>query len=169
MLVANGDSSSPKSLTINGYSYTFPLFARNMTQDAYPRQYLYHRVVRAKLYIDKAFATDIDLANIAGEACFSKFHFIRLFKSIYGRTPHQYLTHVRVESAKRLLASGEPIERVCYSVGFDSVTSFTGLFKRRVGCTPAVYQAAETQKQADLQTHPVKFIPNCFVEKRGWS
>lgn len=135
----------------------------------YPRQYLYHRVVRAKLYIDKAFASDIDLANIAGEACFSKFHFIRLFKTMYGRTPHQYLINVRVENANRLLASGETVAKACYSVGFDSITSFTGLFKRRVGLTPAAYQLEETRKKAEIKVRPLKFVPNCFVEKRGWN
>ena len=137
--------------------------------DTYPKQYLYHRVVRAKLYIDDAFALDIDLANIAGEACFSKFHFIRLFKTMYGRTPHQYLIHVRIEQAKQLLASGETVASACYSVGFDSITSFTGLFKRRTGETPAAYQLRETLKKAEIKTKPLKFVPNCFVEKRGWS
>src|SRR5215203_5993719 len=44
--------------------------------DQYPRQYLYLRAMRAKLFIDGNFASDIDLDKIADEACFSKFHFI---------------------------------------------------------------------------------------------
>src|SRR5437016_10327423 len=101
--------------------------------DKYPKQYLYRRVVKAKLYIDEHYSSGIDLSSIASEACFSKFHFVRLFKKIYGKTPHQYLTNVRVEKAKQRLATGEPVARVCFTVGFDSVSSFTGLFKRRVG------------------------------------
>src|SRR6266404_1996954 len=137
-------------------------------QSSYPRQYLYRRVVRAKLYIDEAFASNIELTNIAGEACFSKFHFIRLFKTIYGKTPHQYLIHVRIESAKLLLANGETVARVCYSVGFDSITSFTGLFKRRTGLTPAAYQLREILRANEIVSRPLKFVPNCFVEKNGW-
>lgn len=136
--------------------------------DEYPRQYLYRRVVRAKLFIDAQFSSAIDLDNIADEACFSKFHFVRLFRSIYGRTPHQYLTDVRVRHAKELLKEGAPVGRTCYSVGFDSISSFTGLFKRRVGITPASFQLAELEKQAEIAERPVKFVPNCFIEKRGW-
>ncbi len=137
--------------------------------DAYPKQYLYRRVVRAKLYIDEHYASGIDLSNIAGEACFSKFHFMRLFKSIYGNTPHQYLTSVRINRAKELLAEGSPVARACFSVGFDSISSFTGLFRRRVGLTPAAFQNQSQAKLDEMAARPVKFIPNCFIEKRGWA
>ena len=70
-----------------------------------PKIYLYRRIVQAKLFIDGHFGDDIDLDNIADEAYFSKFHFIRLFKTIYNRTPHQYLTIVRIENAKQFLTS----------------------------------------------------------------
>lgn len=135
--------------------------------DQYPRQYLYRRIVRAKLFIDDNFAS-IDLGNIAGEACFSKFHFARLFKDIYGRTPHQYLTHVRIERAKIHLAAGDTVARACYSVGFDSVSSFTGLFKRRAGMTPAAWQAEKLRITEEIGEKPLKHIPGCFAEKKGW-
>ena len=137
--------------------------------DEYPRQYLYRRVVRAKLFIDAQFSSAIDLDNIADEACFSKFHFVRLFREIYGRTPHQYLTDVRVRNAKDLLRDGATVARACYSVGFDSISSFTGLFKRRVGMTPAAFQQEQLAKQAEAIERPSKFVPNCFIEKRGWN
>jgi len=132
--------------------------------DNYPKQYLYRRVVRAKLYIDAHFSAEIDLDNIADEACFSKFHFTRLFKKIYGKTPHQYLTDVRIKRAKELLSTDAPVARVCFSVGFDSISSFTGLFKRRVGLTPAAFQLQSLQRIDETSARPLKFVPNCFVE-----
>lgn len=137
--------------------------------DHYPKQYLYQRIVRAKLFIDENFSANIDLRNIADEACFSKFHFTRLFKQIYGKTPHQHLTNVRVEKAKQLLSDGDTVAKACFSVGFDSISSFTGLFKRRVGLTPAVFQLTMQKKQAEIASSPLKHIPNCFAEKRGWN
>ncbi|MCR8558532.1 AraC family transcriptional regulator [Mucilaginibacter sp. BJC16-A38] len=134
----------------------------------YPKIYLYRRIVYAKLFIDDNYAEKIDLDNIADEAFFSKFHFIRLFHSIYGKTPHQYLSFVRIEKAKQFLATDISVANVCYAVGFESVTSFTGLFKRMVGQTPAVYQATQHQRQAEIASAPLKFIPNCFAEKKGW-
>lgn len=135
--------------------------------DQYPKQYLYRRVVRAKLYIDENFAR-VDLGNMAGEACFSKFHFARLFKEIYGRTPHQYLTHVRIEKAREYLAAGDTVARACYSVGFDSISSFTGLFKRRVGITPAAWASEKLRVKDEIVERPLKHIPGCFAEKKGW-
>ena len=136
--------------------------------DEYPKQYLYRQIVRAKLFIDANFAEPIDLNTIADAACFSKFHFVRTFREIYGKTPHQYLTWVRVERAKELLAAGEPVMRVCFAVGFDSVSSFTGLFKRRAGLTPAAFQTRELQKRSELRAMPLKHIPDCFASKSGW-
>jgi AraC-like DNA-binding protein len=136
--------------------------------DQYPRQYLYLRAVRAKLYIDENFASNIDLNRIADEACFSKFHFVRLFKDIYGRTPHQYLTRVRIEKAKEYLDEGQTVAYACFKVGFDSISSFTGLFKRRTGQTPRHYQLERLAFKEAVAAHPLAHIPGCFAEKKGW-
>ncbi|MDB4921644.1 AraC family transcriptional regulator [Mucilaginibacter sp.] len=139
-----------------------------MTSLLYPKVYLYRRIVYAKLFIDNNFADKIDLDNIADEAFFSKFHFIRLFHSIYSKTPYQYLSFVRIEKAKQLLATDMSAANVCYAVGFESVSSFTGLFKRVVGQTPAAYQLLQHRRLAEVAKDPLKFIPNCFAEKKGW-
>ncbi|HTK19853.1 MAG TPA: AraC family transcriptional regulator [Mucilaginibacter sp.] len=135
----------------------------------YPKVYLYRRIVKAKLFIDDNYADAIELDHIADEAFFSKFHFIRLFKNTYGKTPHQYLTWVRIEKSKLLLKEGKTVSEVCYAVGFDSVSSFTGLFKRMVGQTPSSYQQDCISKQLEIKTDPLKYIPNCFAEMSGWT
>ena len=137
--------------------------------EPYPKIYLYRRIVHAKLFIDGHFGGNINLDNIADEAYFSKFHFIRLFKAIYNRTPHQYLTIVRIEKAKILLKKTVPVSEVCYAVGFDSISSFTGLFKRTVGSTPSAYQLQQEERKADIAKTPLKYIPNCFAENKGWT
>jgi AraC-like DNA-binding protein len=135
----------------------------------YPKVYLYRRIVKAKLFIDDNYADTIELDQIADEAFFSKFHFIRLFKKTYGKTPHQYLTWVRIEKSKLLLSKETPISEVCYAVGFDSISSFTGLFKRIVGQTPSAYQQTCINKQVEIKNEPLKHIPNCFAEMNGWT
>lgn len=106
----------------------------------YSKDYLCKQVIQAKLFIDKHFADSLNLDDIAGEAFFSKFHFIRLFKKNYGRTPYQYLKEVRIARAKKLLRSGMNVTEVCFAVGFHSTPSFTSLFKKITGSTPFAFQ-----------------------------
>src|ERR1700744_1853104 len=132
---------------------------------SYPRVYIYKRLVQAKLFIDEQYASPIDLENIADEAYFSKFHFIRLFKKAYGYTPGQYLTAVRVDKARTLLRQGGTVTDTCYAVGFDSLSSFTGLFKRLTGRTPSAFQ----QECRAMHTQPLGFVPHCFAAAHGWA
>jgi AraC-like DNA-binding protein len=136
--------------------------------DTYPKVYLYRRIVQAKLFIDNHYADNIDLDNIADEAHSSKFHFIRQFKAIYGKSPHQYLKVVRIEKAMQLLRTDIPVSDVCFLVGFESVGSFSTLFKRIVGLTPSAYQSQQQQIKAQILKTPLKFVPGCFAEKNGW-
>ena len=132
--------------------------------DQYPRQYLYRRIVRAKLFIDEHYGRSIDLSDIAVEACFSKYHFARMFREVYRRTPHQYLIDVRIRAARRMLTCGAAVKEVCYAVGFDSVPSFSSLFRRQTGETPAAFRTRMARRQAETIDTPAKFVPNCFVE-----
>ena len=139
-----------------------------MTTKEYPKIYLYRRIVQAKIFIDNNYADDINLDNISDEAYFSKFYFIRLFKQIYGKTPHQYLTSVRLDNAKIFLTNGLSISEVCISVGFESLSSFSGLFKNTFGETPTAFSSNEVVRQKEMAINPLKFIPGCIANKSGW-
>src|SRR5690625_7028903 len=93
----------------------------------------------AKLFIDINYADQIDIGEIADKAFFSKFHFIRLFKKIYGKTPHQYLVSVRIEKAMEMLRKGRSVTESCLGIGFISLGSFSGRFKQLTGTTPSDY------------------------------
>jgi AraC-like DNA-binding protein len=138
---------------------------RGMTDDHLPKLYFYRRIVQAKLFIDRHFGEGIDAREIADEACYSKFHFIRSFKSIYGKTPHQHLTAVRIEKAKELLEAGMTVTEACFAVGFDSLGSFTRLFKRRAGLTPSEYRRGRLERKRRMLETPLSFVPGCFAEQ----
>ncbi len=142
--------------------------AASSTQVPYPNVYLYRRIVQSKLFIDQRYAEKIDLDNIADEANFSKFHFIRLFKRAYGQSPHQYLISVRLDRVMTLLANGLPVTQACFDVGFESMSTFSGLFKRRIGITPSQYQANSLRRKELTRTRPLEFVPHCFAAAKGW-
>lgn len=139
-----------------------------MKNEQYPKIYLYRRVVRAKLYIDKCYSEKIDLDNISDEAYFSKFHFVRLFKSAYGKTPHQYLKYLRIEKAKQLLNQGTSVTETCYAIGFESVSSFSGLFSKMVGSSPSDYLVKQKAIKEQISKRPFDFIPRCYALQHVW-
>lgn len=137
-------------------------------KNMYPKAYFYKKIVTAKLFIDAHYAEDIDVDNIANEACFSKFDFIRQFKKVYQKTPYNYLKMVRMEEAKKRLELGKSIQTVCFEVGYTSVSSFSGLFKKVTGMTPTAYQKAHVEKTTGIQEQPLTYVPGCFSSKKGW-
>ncbi|HMQ68119.1 MAG TPA: AraC family transcriptional regulator [Ignavibacteria bacterium] len=98
---------------------------------------LYKRICRAKEYMDSSFTENITLEKISREACLSQFHFLRLFKVIHQKTPHKYLTEKRIEKALSLLfQTDKSITEICFDIGFESVSSFSWLFKKKLGLSP---------------------------------
>ena len=137
--------------------------------DIHPKMYMYKRVVEAKCYIDSHYFENIDLEQISNQSKFSKYHFIRLFKNAFGQSPHQYLIDVRLAKAKTLLANNYSVKAACFEVGFESIPSFTTLFKKKTGRTPHAYVKQMEAQNIQKQSSPLSFIPNCFVESYSWN
>jgi AraC-like DNA-binding protein len=133
----------------------------------YPKAYLYRRIVQAKLFIDRHFREKINIEEIAEEASFSRFHFIRLFRQAYGDTPHQYLMSLRMLEAEKLM--GDPnlkIQDICLEIGFESVGTFTTQFTKLYGKTPKARQKEILEKRRLTSEEPLKTIPGCFAKKQ---
>jgi AraC-like DNA-binding protein len=95
------------------------------------------RAVETALWIDAHSHQQIDLEQAAGEAGISPFHFLRLFSSVLGVTPHQYLVRSRLRHAARLLADNDiSITDVAYDVGFGDLSNFVRTFHRAAGVSP---------------------------------
>jgi len=138
-------------------------------KDGNSKMYMYKRIVDAKLFIDNHYHEKIDLNNISNEAHFSKYHFLRLFKAAFGKSPHQYLIGVRILAAKKLLKEKHSIKDTCFKVGFESVPSFINLFKKRENVTPKEFLEQQKQVEKAKKEMPLSLIPNCFAENFGWN
>ncbi|WP_276501985.1 helix-turn-helix domain-containing protein [Terrimonas pollutisoli] len=101
-------------------------------------------VVRTKQYIDNNLDKEVNLVLLANIGFASKFHLLRLFKKYYGMTPKQYMTEKRIEKSVKNLKSGMTVTETCFSVGFDCPSSFSTLFKTKIGLAPSEFQKRAT-------------------------
>lgn len=107
---------------------------------------LREQLMQGAAYIRMHYAKPLSVEDIALAAYLSPFYFIRAFRRLYGRTPHQYLVSVRIGAACRLLEKGMPVQDVCHEVGFESTTSFSTLFRRHYGCSPVQFAAGKRKQ-----------------------
>ena len=99
---------------------------------------IYRRVAHARDWMEENFSSNITLEDIAAEAAMNSQHFLRMFKQVYLITPHQYLIERKLKKARRLLEStAMTINEICEAIGFESVFSFSILFKNRFGEPPS--------------------------------
>jgi AraC-like DNA-binding protein len=106
-------------------------------------------VIETRHYINTNFDKELNLDLLSHIRFTSKFHLLRLFKRYYGQTPKQYLIDKRIEKAKELLLQGTNVTETCFDIGFDSPSSFSTLFKSRVGITPSEFQKRATFTKSD--------------------
>jgi AraC-like DNA-binding protein len=101
------------------------------------------RAVETALWIDAHSHRQIDLEHAAKQAGISPFHFLRLFASVLGVTPHQYLVRSRLRHAARLLADADiSVTNVAYDVGFGDLSNFVRTFHRAAGVSPRRFREA---------------------------
>ncbi|MFF4532728.1 helix-turn-helix transcriptional regulator [Streptomyces sp. NPDC001407] len=115
------------------------------------------RLRLAKDVMDRDWAEPLDLDVVAAHAGYSRFHFVRAFKAVYGRTPGQYLSRRRIERAQELLRTANlSVTEICTLVGFSSLGTFCASFKKQTGLTPSAYRARHASQGAG-------HIPGCYA------
>lgn len=116
------------------------------------------RMLRARDAMDRGYAEPLDVPALAAIAHLSPSQFGRVFKEVFGETPHRYLQRRRVERAMSLLRQTDrPVTDVAWDVGFASLGTFSRTFSAIVGCTPSEFR----------RRHPPVGVPTCFV--MGWT
>lgn len=112
------------------------------------------RLVRDLL--DAHYDTELSIEDLSQAVALSPYYLIRTFKSIYRQTPHQYLMCLRIARAKDLLRNSDlSITEICIAVGYESLGSFSALFRKVVGLSPSSY------RENSLPRQPSNYIPLC--------
>ena len=119
-------------------------------------------LLKAKDLADARYFEHLDVDDMAHAAGLSRAHFSREFRAAFGESPHNYLLTRRMERAAALLRNTDrSVADVCFSVGLQSVGSFTTTFKRTYGVTPTAYRASYPPAAASAM------VPACMVRFFG--
>ena len=104
---------------------------------------------------------DLPLEELAEIAHLSPFHFVRVFRSLTGLPPCQFLSALRLERAKRLLlTSDDSVTEICFTVGYGSLGTFTSRFTQLVGLSPSRFRhLARAAGLPSLEELPARLYP----------
>jgi AraC family transcriptional regulator len=102
------------------------------------------RLQRVRDYIEAHLGDRMTLADLAGVASLSPYHFSRSFKLALGINPQRYLIQRRLERAKTLmLRTDQSVARIAQEAGFADQSHLTSIFRRETGMTPGQFRAAK--------------------------
>jgi AraC-like DNA-binding protein len=129
--------------------------------DVHPQTY--KNLAHARDFMRDAYQRPINLPEISAQANLSPYYFQRVYRRTFQETPHEFLTRLRLERAKTLLARGSHnVTEACFEVGFSSLGSFSTLFTHRVGMSPSEYRRYVRSGIAVPRTVRPLFIPTCY-------
>jgi len=115
-------------------------------------------LLRARDLADLRYAEALGVEDMARAAGLSRAHFSREFRRAFGEPPHSYLLTRRLERATALLRNTDrSVAEICFTVGLNSVGSFTTSFTRTYGVSPTVYRARYPPAAARAM------VPACVV------
>jgi AraC-like DNA-binding protein len=119
-------------------------------------------LLRAKDAADRRYSERLGVEDMARAAGLSRAHFSRQFRAAFGESPHAYLLTRRMERAAMLLRTTDrTVADICFSVGLQSVGSFTTSFTRTFGASPTAYRA----RFPPAAQHAL--IPTCVLRAYG--
>jgi AraC family transcriptional regulator len=118
---------------------------RTITLDDYKR-----RMLRVLVHIQQHLDDPMPLGELAAVACFSAYHFHRVFKGMVGESVAEYVRRLRLERAATQLKLGSAsVIDIALAAGYDSHEAFTRSFKTAFGAAPARFRLARKTELAE--------------------
>jgi len=118
---------------------------RTITLDDYKR-----RMLRVLVHIQQHLDEPMPLGELARVACFSAYHFHRVFKGMVGESVGEYVRRLRLERAASQLKLGSAsVVEIALGAGYDSHEAFTRSFKTAFGAAPSEFRLARQRELAE--------------------
>jgi AraC family transcriptional regulator len=109
------------------------------------------RVLRALVHIQQHLDDRLELGELAQLACFSPFHFHRVFRGMVGESVREHIRRLRLERAAWQLKLGQaPITQVAFDAGYASHEAFTRAFSALFGRSPSAFRALRRPRLPDV-------------------
>src|SRR5215470_6894619 len=124
-----------------------------------------HRVNRAIDHVTRHLAEPLPLDDVARVACFSPYHFHRIFRSLVGETLHAFVKRARLERAVHLIShGGGSLTEIALACGFSSSSDFSRSFRSQYGVPPSAfdldtYRDARRGQLVDAAGHRLERLP----------
>ena len=107
------------------------------------------RLLRVLVHVQRHLDDPLDLDVLAGLACFSPFHFHRIFKGMIGESVMEYVRRLRLERAATQLKLGSrPVTRIALDAGYETHEAFTRSFKALFGLSPSRFRSGKKMRLA---------------------
>jgi two-component system response regulator YesN len=143
----SGPGENDRQLVSARLMHILMLLYREQALEKYPEnelpntEHCRNRIVSAaKKYLDKNYHKALRLEDIAHELQVSTFYLSRVFSSKSDFSLFQYLADVRINEARKLLLENRhTVNDIASMVGFESLSYFSKVFKKHVGCAPSQY------------------------------
>ncbi|MBN1674059.1 MAG: helix-turn-helix transcriptional regulator [Kiritimatiellae bacterium] len=99
----------------------------------------YRMLRRLTEFAEQNLSRRILLADLAQAVASNRTTVTRLFKTYLRQTPHQYVSRLKIERAREMLARGTPAKEAADRLGFSDVYAFSKLFKKIEKVTPGQF------------------------------
>ena len=99
------------------------------------------RIMKVKNYIDKHYKDEMNLEQLSGLVGMTASAFSRYFKQRTGKNISEYIVDIRLGHAARLLVdTADSVSEICWTTGFNTLSNFNRLFRKRKGCIPTEFR-----------------------------
>jgi AraC-like DNA-binding protein len=146
--VSAADANSLEEIALDLAGTVISIVSDTQDQTSIRRAQDARRIAHVVRQMENESEQPLSIADLAGRARLSRYHFLRSFRQATGITPHQWLLRTRLRrAAERLAGTRDPITEIALNVGFEDLSNFIHSFRAEFGVSPRRYRTSRRYQQ----------------------